>query len=79
LAQIINDEDTDYIMFMIHSSELMPGGSPYYQTAESIECLYYVLEELFSYLVNSYNGVTLGEYYKEKKDYIMAKKLNATQ
>jgi hypothetical protein len=35
-------------MFMLHSSEFMPGGSPTFRTAESIERLYRDLETLFA-------------------------------
>ena len=63
LAEKIYSEKTDYLMFMIHSSELMPGGSPYYPTEESIEKLYVTLEELFNHLSKYYQGVTLKEYY----------------
>ncbi|HAZ29033.1 MAG TPA: hypothetical protein DCY48_04660 [Candidatus Magasanikbacteria bacterium] len=36
--------------FIIHSSELMPGGSPYNKTRESIEKMYTTLESFFSFL-----------------------------
>ena len=39
-----------YIMFMIHSSELMPGGSPYFKTEKAIRDLNNALEEMFGYL-----------------------------
>jgi len=58
----------DYIMFMIHSSELMPGGSPTFKTKESIEELYHSLEEIFQKLAQNFYGVTLEEYYNEKKE-----------
>jgi len=45
-----------------HSSELMPGGSPYNPTEESIEGLYDRLEEFLSYLRSeNVRSVTLGE------------------
>ena len=53
----------DYVEFMIHSSELMPGGSPYYPTAESIESLYAELERLFAEACPHFDGLTLAEYY----------------
>lgn len=52
-----------YLMFMLHSSELMPGGSPYFKDEIEIENLYKTLEEIFEFLANSYEGVTLEEYY----------------
>jgi hypothetical protein len=39
-----------YLMLMFHSSELMPGGSPYYPDAASVERLYALLADLFSAL-----------------------------
>lgn len=38
------------IEFMIHSSELMPGGSPYAKTQESVEKIYDILDKFFSFL-----------------------------
>lgn len=40
------------IEFMLHSSELMPGGSPTFRTAEQIEILYAHLRSLFAHLVS---------------------------
>lgn len=66
LIEVIKQEGSDYIQFMIHSSELMPNGSPYYKTPESIENLYSDLEYIFKYISNSYQGVTLTEYFNMK-------------
>jgi hypothetical protein len=45
-----------------HSSELMPGGSPYNKTPESIEDLYERLEGFFTYLRSEdVRCATLGE------------------
>jgi hypothetical protein len=51
------------IQFVLHSSELMPAGSPNFSTADHIEKLYEDLEILFSY-VRKMNlpGTTLAEY-----------------
>ncbi len=47
---------------MFHSSELMPGGSPYYPTAESIEELYMRLDALFAFVTeNGGKGTTLSD------------------
>jgi hypothetical protein len=35
---------------MFHSSELMPGGSPYWKNENEIGILYKLLEEFFSWL-----------------------------
>jgi hypothetical protein len=53
----------EYIMFMLHSSELMPGGSPTFRNAESIENLYNHLEILFSIISKDFQGITLKDYY----------------
>lgn len=65
LKKIIKDcsKKNEYIMFMIHSSELMPGGSPNFETKEDIEKLYAIIEETFKYAKNNgYIGMTLKEY-----------------
>ena len=49
--------------FMIHSSELMPGGSPYFVTGPSIERLYDDLEALFNRISACFCGNTLSEFY----------------
>ena len=55
-----------YIELMLHSSELMPGGSPYFQTAESIEHLYSVLREYFTTLMDyGIKAISLSQYAKE--------------
>ena len=49
--------------FMIHSSELMPGGSPTFKSSEQIELLYSHLDKLFAHLVSrGAVGMGLGEY-----------------
>lgn len=55
---------TDYIEFMIHSSELMPAGSPTFDTEEKIEKLYEDLEILFSKICLNYEGIGLTDYAK---------------
>lgn len=65
LAGQIENSDSDYLMFMIHSSELMAGGSPTFQTEEQIEKLYRDLRILFDYIAHRYIGVTLEEYGKK--------------
>jgi hypothetical protein len=49
--------------FMVHSSELMPGGSPNFQTREQTEHLYVHLKRLFGRLSSlGALGMTLAEY-----------------
>lgn len=52
----------DYIEFMLHSSELMPDGSPTFKTHADIEQLYHDLTELFRWLAPQCVGMTLAEY-----------------
>lgn len=63
MKKIINLKE-EYLMFMIHSSELMPGGNPSFKDELSIEKLYEHIEELFKYARDKgYKGITLREYY----------------
>ena len=63
LAQSVSNEpDTDYLQFMIHSSELMPGGSNYYASEASVEQLYDSLERLFDIVKERFVGITLSGY-----------------
>lgn len=70
LADYIAKSDEEYLMFMIHSSELMPGGSPYYKTEDDIEELYLTLHDLFKYIAKNYEGITLKEFVKRKREKI---------
>ena len=55
-----------YIMFMLHSSELMPGGSPNFKSEADIEKLYTVIESIFQYATKlGYTGITLKDYYEK--------------
>ncbi|NIG62283.1 MAG: deacetylase [Serratia symbiotica] len=57
----------DYLEFMLHSAEFMPGGSPTFKTEQDIEGLYRDLEQLFDWLRQRTVGMTLAEYYQRKK------------
>jgi len=52
------------IMMMIHSSELMPGGSPSFKTETDIENLYSDIETVFKRISREYLGIGLEEYAK---------------
>lgn len=56
------DQDRDYIMFMLHSSEFMPGGSSTFDTPQKIEKLFSDIEQLFKAIANDFVGATLSEY-----------------
>ena len=49
--------------FMVHSSELMAGGSPRFRTAAAVERLYASLEVLFQDLSAWCKGMTLAEFH----------------
>jgi hypothetical protein len=56
-------DGSDYIMFMLHSSELMPGSNPTFKTYGDIEILYDSLDEIFQWLCDrGVEGATLTEY-----------------
>ena len=71
LIDVISKEsDVDYLEFMLHSSELMPKGSPYFPNAEDVEREYDTINSIYKYAKDKgYKGVTLAEYYiiKSKK------------
>lgn len=51
-----------YVQFMLHSSELMPGGSRRFRTAGSIQRLYKHLDSLFSLAARTCQAATLSEF-----------------
>ncbi|WP_457913658.1 deacetylase [Candidatus Gillettellia adelgis] len=59
-------EGHDYLEFMLHSPEFMPGGSPTFITKKDIEVLYLDLEKLFFWLKKLVIGKTLSEFYLDK-------------
>ena len=52
-------EGSRHIEFMLHSSELMPGGSPTFRQDADIEKLYRDLEQLFPAIAADFVGATL--------------------
>lgn len=69
LARKIAKTDADYMMFMIHSSELMPGGNPTFRNENDIEWLYRELDELFGIISSlGYRGLSLKDYADEFKE-----------
>ena len=65
-----SNRKNEYIMFMIHSSELMPGGSPNFIDEKAINNMYGDVEYIFKLAKKmGYLGITLKELYKEvRKD-----------
>lgn len=62
--EVAKREGRGYVEFMLHSSELMSGGSPSFPDGRSIERLYEDLEVLFSAAQTHFRGQTLAEYYE---------------
>lgn len=63
LVDYINNSDSDYIMFMLHSSEMMPGGSPTFKTEADIDKMYADVEKVFSLATKNFEGCTLRNYF----------------
>lgn len=63
LANIISmEKETNYLEFMIHSSELMPSGSDRFKSQEDIDAFYNNLEGVFNIVSKMYKGCTFLEY-----------------
>lgn len=55
--------------FMIHSSELMPGGSPYAKDRKAVEFIYGRLDEMFKFLKQkNINGAALSRFAENFKN-----------
>jgi hypothetical protein len=61
--QAIEDE-RDALVLMIHSSELMPGGSPTFRDDADIESLYEDLEAFFGTVAGAFSGATLADLHR---------------
>ena len=55
------------VEFMLHSSELMPGGSRRFPTEETIEALFRDLTQLFDVAAHLFEGATLTEFHDHWK------------
>ncbi|BFK64088.1 polysaccharide deacetylase family protein [Dorea formicigenerans] len=63
--KIEKENKCNYIEFMLHSSELMPGGSPYFPSDKDVDQLFESLKRVFKdFSQNGYTGVTLKQYIK---------------
>ncbi len=69
LCHVVSKEkETDYIEFMIHSSELLAGGSPYFKTETAIHSLFSDMNQLFTEVsLLGYRGIKLADYYIHNK------------
>lgn len=65
--RIYFNKSIDHLEFMLHSSELMPSGSPYFQDKVAIDKLNSDIESLFIYVKSKgFRSVTLKEYWNCK-------------
>jgi hypothetical protein len=62
LARQARQASPTHLEFMLHSSDLMPGGSPNSGSAQDVERLYACLEALFGELSTWCRGMTLAEF-----------------
>ena len=61
------ENNEEYVEFMIHSSELMPGGSPNFTSNEAIEELYVRMNSLFEYAIQKgFRGYTFNTWESER-------------
>jgi hypothetical protein len=65
LIDTVAGEGHSHAEFMLHSSELMPGGSPTFPDEAAIERLYEDLECLFAAALGRFAGATLAEFWTE--------------
>jgi hypothetical protein len=63
LLEKAREQGWPYVEFMLHSSELMPGGSPTFRSEASIEKLYEDLEALFEAAAGRFQGATMSEFH----------------
>ena len=64
MIELVKSATTDYVEFMLHSSEFMPGGSPNFQSERDIEKLYDDLTALFEFTRGRFVGATLSDYHQ---------------
>lgn len=67
LVKAAEKEQSTHLEFMLHSSELMPGGSPYFKSKGSVENLYRDIESLFQEIAPLCTGLTLEEFHHQYK------------
>jgi len=65
MLSILDEASTNgcqHVEFMLHSSELMPSGSPRFRSERQVERLYGHLERLFARARESFHGCTLQQF-----------------
>jgi hypothetical protein len=63
LARALRAARPMHVQLVLHSSELMPGGSPHVRDAADLERLYDALETLFEELARWCRGITLRQFH----------------
>lgn len=76
LARQKRADGASHMEFMLHSSELMPGGSPVYRNAAEIDRMYAHLEILFEELSGWCHGSTLQEFEAQLQNSLSARAHN---
>ena len=61
-------ESRTHLQLMLHSSELMPGGSPTFRDGAAIETLYDTLEEVLGAAAPHCRGMTLAEFRAQHRE-----------
>ncbi len=56
-------EKRNYVEFMLHSSELMPGGSPNFKSDDDVNHLYHDIEVVFDMASKHFIGATLSQFH----------------
>ncbi|NCC49946.1 MAG: deacetylase [Spartobacteria bacterium] len=63
LVDACRANQASHLEMILHSSELLPGGSPYFPRTEDVEALYDDLACLFAHLGSDSEGMTLEAYH----------------
>lgn len=63
MDKVVKANESEFDEFMVHSSELMPGGSPYFTSENDIELLYERMNLFFEKISRTHEGQTLSEFY----------------
>lgn len=71
IYKIAKGQGAPYVHMVTHSSELMPGGSPFWPTEESIDKFYDEMRLFFEFVRNDgCKGVTLKEFYSLNQELV---------
>ncbi len=65
LLDLAEENGETHVELLLHSSELMPGGSPRFRTASAIETLYGDLHAVFGAARDRFRGMALADFAEE--------------